>query len=168
LTAQSGICRDAAVVTALVGADVEVPLVAGGTQRYINFDYAASAACLVAVKQAVDALLPWYSSVDRGAGFKSQLATEAYEGARVAVRSFVQARPDDCVLFTRNTTDAINLLSSALPPSAAVVAFASGGCCIARSQSSREPQIEVGQIAITSSLKAAGTRRFTACSVPSS
>jgi hypothetical protein len=42
------------------------------------------------------------------------------------------------------------------------------GCCIARSQSSREPQIEVGQIAMTSSSKAAGTRRFTACSVPSS
>jgi hypothetical protein len=45
---------------------------------------------------------------------------------------------------------------------------AGGGCCIARSQSSREPQIEVGQIAMTSSSKAAGTRRFTTCSIPSS
>ena len=43
-----------------------------------------------------------------------------------------------------------------------------GGRCIARSQSSRGPQIEVGQIAMTSSSKAAVTRRFTVCSVPSS
>jgi selenocysteine lyase/cysteine desulfurase len=41
------------------------------------------------------------------------------------VRSFVQARSDDCVVFTRNTTDAINMLAWALPPGAAVVAFAS-------------------------------------------
>lgn len=125
LITQSEVCREAAAGTALVGADVEVPLVIGGVRRYVNLDYAASAPCLVAVKQAVDALLPWYSSVHRGAGYKSQLATEAYEGARAAVRSFVQARSDDCVLFTRNTTDAINLLASALPPCAAVVAFAS-------------------------------------------
>ena len=125
LVAQSGIPRKVTVGTALVGVDVEVPLVTGGVRRYVNLDYPASAPCLVAVRQAVDALLPWYSSVHRGAGFKSQLATEAYEGARAAVRSFVQARSDDCVLFTRNTTDAINLLASALPSSAAVVAFAS-------------------------------------------
>lgn len=117
--------REAVAGTALVGADVEVPLVTGGVRRYINLDYAASAPCLVAVKQAIDALLPWYSSVHRGAGFKSQLATEAYEGARAAVHSFVHARSDDCVLFTRNTTDAINLLASALPSGAVVVAFAS-------------------------------------------
>jgi hypothetical protein len=43
-----------------------------------------------------------------------------------------------------------------------------GGCCIARSQCSREPQIGVGQIAMTSSSKAAETRRFTVSSVPSS
>ena len=117
--------RHEAAGTALIGADIEVPLVTGGMRRYVNLDYAASAPCLVAVKQAVDELLPWYSSVHRGAGFKSQLATEAYEGARAAVRLFLRARSDDCVLFTRNTTDAINLLASALPPGAAVVCFAS-------------------------------------------
>ena len=125
LIEQSEIGREPAGRTALVGADVEVPLVTGGVRRYVNLDYAASAPCLVTVKQAVDGLLPWYSSVHRGAGYKSQLATEAYEAARAAVRSFVQARSDDCVLFTRNTTDAINLLASTLPPRTAVVAFAS-------------------------------------------
>jgi hypothetical protein len=43
---------------ALVGSEVEVPLVIGGWRRYVNLDYAASAPCLVSVKQAVDELLP--------------------------------------------------------------------------------------------------------------
>lgn len=59
----SGIRREGAAGTALVGANVELPLVSGGVRRYVNLDYAASAPCLVAVKQAVDELLPWYSSV---------------------------------------------------------------------------------------------------------
>ena len=66
--ARSGNRREVVVAPALVGGDVEVPLVTGGLRRYTNLDYAASAPCLVAVRQAVDALLPWYSSVHRGAG----------------------------------------------------------------------------------------------------
>jgi hypothetical protein len=50
----------------LVGQDIEVPLVSGEWRRYVNFDYAASAPCLAAVKEAVDEFLPWYSSVHRG------------------------------------------------------------------------------------------------------
>jgi selenocysteine lyase/cysteine desulfurase len=107
----------------LVGADVAVPLVTGETVPYANLDYAASAPCLTAVKQAVDALLPWYSSVHRGAGFKSGIATDAYEGARTAVRDFTGARPADAVIFTRNTTDSMNLLASSLPTGTHVVAF---------------------------------------------
>jgi selenocysteine lyase/cysteine desulfurase len=108
----------------LVGDELTVPLVDGGEIRYVNLDYAASAPCLVSVKRAVDELLPWYSSVHRGAGYKSQLTTDAYEGARDAVRDFVGGRADDVVVFTRNTTDAVNLLGSALPPGAQVITFA--------------------------------------------
>ena len=110
--------------TALVGAELAVPLVTGGVRRYANLDYAASAPCLVSVRRAVEELLPWYSSVHRGAGYPSQVMTEAYEGARHAVRSFLSARADDTVVFTRNTTDAINLLVSALPAGAEVIGFA--------------------------------------------
>jgi selenocysteine lyase/cysteine desulfurase len=115
----------AAADLALVGSELDVPLVTGARRRYVNLDYAASAPCLASVKRAVDALLPWYASVHRGAGYKSQLSTDAYEGARAAVRSFVGARSSDTVVFTRNTTDAINLLAAALPPDAEVFAFAS-------------------------------------------
>jgi selenocysteine lyase/cysteine desulfurase len=109
----------------IVGAELEVPLVTGGSARFVNLDYAASAPCLEGVAAAVAALLPWYSSVHRGAGYPSQLATAAYEGAREAVHTFVGARASDVVIFTRNTTDALNLLASALPADAQVFVFAS-------------------------------------------
>jgi selenocysteine lyase/cysteine desulfurase len=72
---------------ALVGDDRTVPLVTGGQRSYINLDYAASAPCLAAVKQAVDELLPGYSRVHRGAGFKSPAVYRSLRGARQDVRS---------------------------------------------------------------------------------
>src|SRR5918999_2025688 len=108
----------------LVGADVEVPIVPRGSTRYVNLDYAASAPALQAVHDAVEELLGWYSSVHRGAGFKSRASTAAYEGARESIRFFVNARDDAAVIITRNTTDSINLLAGTLPPGTHVVAFA--------------------------------------------
>ena len=108
----------------LVGAETEVPLVTGGSKRYVNLDYAASAPALQAVHDAVEELLGWYSSVHRGAGFKSRASTAAYEGARESIRRFVNARDDDAVIITRNTTDSINLLSGTLPEGTHVVCFA--------------------------------------------
>jgi selenocysteine lyase/cysteine desulfurase len=108
----------------LVGAEVEVPLVTGETKRYVNLDYAASAPALQAVHDAVEELLGWYSSVHRGAGFKSRASTAAYEGARESIRRFVSARDDHAVIITRNTTDSINLLAGTLPEGTHVVAFA--------------------------------------------
>jgi selenocysteine lyase/cysteine desulfurase len=108
----------------LVGADVEVPLVTGEQRRYVNMDYAASAPALERAASAVSEMLEWYSSVHRGAGFKSRAATAAYEGARESVRSFVGGRADDAVIFTRNTTDSINLLAATLPADTEVIAFA--------------------------------------------
>jgi selenocysteine lyase/cysteine desulfurase len=108
----------------LVGADTEVPILPEGSRRYVNLDYAASAPALQAVHDAVEELLGWYSSVHRGAGFKSRASTAAYEGARESIRAFVNARPDDAVIITRNTTDSINLLAGTLPEGTHVVAFA--------------------------------------------
>jgi selenocysteine lyase/cysteine desulfurase len=108
----------------LVGADTEVPLVSGETRRYVNLDYAASAPALAAVHDAIEELLGWYSSVHRGAGFKSRASTAAYEGARESIRRFVNGRDDDAVIITRNTTDSINLLAGTLPEGTHVVCFA--------------------------------------------
>jgi selenocysteine lyase/cysteine desulfurase len=108
-----------------VGADLTVPLVTGETVRYVNLDAAASAPCLASVQDAVLTLLPWYSSVHRGAGFASTVTTEVLAASRETVARFVHARPDDAVVFTKNTTDALNLLASVLPEDTTVITFAS-------------------------------------------
>ncbi|GDY32798.1 aminotransferase class V-fold PLP-dependent enzyme [Gandjariella thermophila] len=112
-----------AAVPAVVGSRLTVPLVTGERVPYANLDHAASAPCLDAVRAAVDDLLPWYASVHRGAGFASQVSTRVYERARETVRAFLGTRPSDAVVFTRNTTDALNLLARAVPRRTAVVVF---------------------------------------------
>ena len=81
----------------VIGGDLTVPLVCGGTTRYVNLDYAASAPALRAVADRVAELLPLYSSVHRGAGYASAVCTSAYEGARAEIAGFVDARDDDVV-----------------------------------------------------------------------
>ncbi|MCL2585636.1 MAG: aminotransferase class V-fold PLP-dependent enzyme [Streptosporangiales bacterium] len=98
-----------------VGAGTEVPLVQGGRVRYANLDYAASAPALRPAADRVAEILPLYASVHRGAGYASAVCTSAYENARAVIAGFTGAREDDAVVFTRHTTDALNLLASAVP-----------------------------------------------------
>ncbi|MEE4025141.1 aminotransferase class V-fold PLP-dependent enzyme [Gordonia sp. PKS22-38] len=93
----------------VVGAGEKVPLSSGDVVRYANLDYAASAPALADVARAVQCSLGQYASVHRGAGHLSQVTTARYEAARETVREFVRGRVDDAVVFTRGTTDAINL-----------------------------------------------------------
>ncbi|WP_084265680.1 aminotransferase class V-fold PLP-dependent enzyme [Actinomadura macra] len=107
----------------VIGADALVPLDDGRRVPYANLDYAASAPCLEAVHEAVTRALPYYSSVHRGAGYPSQVTTDAYEEARDTVREFLGAWRRAAVVFTRNTTDAMNLLAHAAPRGTTVVVF---------------------------------------------
>ena len=99
-----------------VGTEVQVPLLNGGETRYINFDNAASTPPLKAVQKAVNDFLPYYSSVHRGTGFKSQLSTHMYEEARRITLKFLGADPQvHTCIFGKNTTEAINKLSRRFP-----------------------------------------------------
>lgn len=104
-----------AELPAVVGSGLPVPLVTGGWVPAANLDLAASAPALCAVAEQVAALLPYSASVHRGAGYASQVCTGVVERARGTVARFVGARTDDVVVFTRNTTDALNLLAGAVP-----------------------------------------------------
>jgi selenocysteine lyase/cysteine desulfurase len=97
----------------LVGDDVEVACVDGVARRHVGLDNAASTASLPAVAERVAAFLPEYSSVHRGAGFKSRQATAAYESAREAALAFAGRAPegDDVAIICRNTTEAVNHLA---------------------------------------------------------
>ncbi|MEF3402598.1 aminotransferase class V-fold PLP-dependent enzyme [Agromyces sp. CCNWLW203] len=99
----------------LADAGLEVPVLGGGVVRHVNLDVAASAPAFEVVAQRVTRVLPYYASVHRGSGYPSQLSTSLVEDARLAVARHVGARDDDLVVFTRNTTDALNLLASAVP-----------------------------------------------------
>ncbi|MBM7784462.1 aminotransferase class V-fold PLP-dependent enzyme [Tenggerimyces flavus] len=105
----------------VVGGDLSVPLVTGEWRRYVNLDYAASAPSLKSVAEHLNEVLPYYASVHRGAGYASQVSTRLYESARTTVAEFLNAREDDVVVFTRNTTDALNLLATCLPNDDGVV-----------------------------------------------
>jgi selenocysteine lyase/cysteine desulfurase len=96
----------------LVGDGVAVPCLDGVERPYVNLDTAASTSALPAVAARVAELLPWYSSVHRGAGFKSQLMTAAYEDAREAILAFAgRSETGDVAIICRNTTEAINHLA---------------------------------------------------------
>src|SRR5580698_365370 len=52
-----------------------------------------------------------YANVHRGLHYLANEATEAYEGAREKVASFVNAKRKEEIIFTRNATEAINLVA---------------------------------------------------------
>jgi cysteine desulfurase/selenocysteine lyase len=52
-----------------------------------------------------------YANVHRGLHYLANAATEAYEGAREKVRAFLNAGRSEEIIFTRNATEAINLVA---------------------------------------------------------
>ncbi|MFI1160155.1 aminotransferase class V-fold PLP-dependent enzyme [Streptomyces sioyaensis] len=107
----------------VLGRDVRVPLVTGGEVDYAALDYAASAPALQRVWDDVAAYAPYYGSVHRGAGYLSQLSTDLFENSRRTIAEFLGCRADDQVVFTRSTTDSLNLLAAALPQGTRVFVF---------------------------------------------
>lgn len=98
-----------------VGLEVQVPIASGRSITYANLDNTASTPALRVVRDKVDDFLEWYSSVHRGSGYKSRVSTEAYEDARRIVGGFVGADPGlDRVIFTKHTTESVNVLAAAL------------------------------------------------------
>jgi selenocysteine lyase/cysteine desulfurase len=101
------------VPVTLVGDGGPVPCIDGSERPYLNFDAAASTSALPAVADRVAAFLPQYSSVHRGAGFRSRQATAAYEQARASALAFAgrAGTGADVAIICRNTTEAINHLA---------------------------------------------------------
>ncbi|MFB7188596.1 aminotransferase class V-fold PLP-dependent enzyme [Streptomyces sp. NPDC056230] len=107
----------------VLGKDVTVPLVTGGEVTYAALDYAASAPALQRVWDDVAAYAPYYGSVHRGAGYLSQLSTDLFENSRATVAEFLGCRADDQVIFTRSTTDSLNLLAAVVPADCQVFVY---------------------------------------------
>ena len=78
--------------------------------------YLDNAATTQKPRCVIDAITEAYTNVNanvhRGVHFLSQKATEQYEEARATVRRFINARHAHEVIFTRGTTESINLVAS--------------------------------------------------------
>ena len=78
----------------------------------VYLDNAASAQKPKAVLDRIQqAYTSEYANVHRGLHYLANAATEGYEGAREKVRAFLNAPRAEEIIFTRNATEAINLVA---------------------------------------------------------
>ena len=77
--------------------------------------YLDNAATTQKPQAVIDRIVRYYtqenSNVHRGVHHLSEVATAAYEGARTTVRRFINARDEKEIVFTRGTTESINLVA---------------------------------------------------------
>src|SRR5712672_488072 len=79
----------------------------------VYLDNAASAQKPTAVlDRMTEAYKSEYANVHRGLHYLANAATEAYEGGRAKVAKFLNAGRPEEIVFTRNATEAINLVAS--------------------------------------------------------
>lgn len=78
--------------------------------------YLDSAATSQKPRLVIDALRRYYEeengNIHRGVHYLSELATQRYDETREAVRRFINATDAREVVFTRNTTESVNLIAS--------------------------------------------------------
>jgi cysteine desulfurase / selenocysteine lyase len=82
-------------------------------KQLVYLDNGASAQKPLSVIEAMDHAYRFeYANVHRGLHYLSNTATQRFEEAREVVRRFLNASSSDQIIFTRNATDAINLVAS--------------------------------------------------------
>jgi len=78
--------------------------------------YLDNAATTQKPQSVIDRIVRYYSeensNVHRGVHYLSEIATVAYESVRTTVKRFLNARDEKEIVFTRGTTEAINLVAS--------------------------------------------------------
>ena len=78
--------------------------------------YLDNAATTQKPQAVIDRIVRFYSeensNVHRGVHYLSEVATSAYESARTTVKRFINARDEKEIVFTRGTTEGINLVAS--------------------------------------------------------
>lgn len=96
----------------VVGVETKIPIANGNHVTAINFDNAATTPPFLSVMNGIINFAPWYSSIHRGKGYKSRLSSNIYEEGRQIIGDFVKADlSKDTVIFTKSTTESINILA---------------------------------------------------------
>ena len=95
----------------------DFPILAQPTSHGKRLAYLDSAATSQKPQAVIDALVHYYThdnaNIHRGVYELAQRATEAFEGARAKVARFINAAEPAEIIWTRNATEAINLVSFA-------------------------------------------------------
>src|ERR1043166_6630379 len=77
--------------------------------------YLDNAATTQKPRQVIDRIVRYYTeenaNVHRGVHYLSETATDSYEKARTTVKRFLNARDEKEIVFTRGTTEGINLVA---------------------------------------------------------
>lgn len=80
--------------------------------------YLDNAATTQKPKQVIDAIKYFYewqnANIHRGMHFLSEIATNEYEKTRAIIASFINAKKPQEIIFTRNTTEALNMVAKIL------------------------------------------------------
>ena len=80
--------------------------------------YFDNAATTQKPQKVIDRINAYYSSenanIHRGVHHLSQIATKDYEDARIRIKNYIGASKENEIIFTKGTTDGINLIASSL------------------------------------------------------
>lgn len=98
------------------GVDLTIKLADGAYVTPICFDNGATTPPLKCVDKEIFKHMQMYGSIGRGKGPKSEYSTRVYEKCRDYVKEFFNLANDDnyTVIFTKNTTEGMNLLANTL------------------------------------------------------
>jgi selenocysteine lyase/cysteine desulfurase len=98
----------------VVGSDLYDTLYDGTRTRIIQLNNAATTPPFRRTVETVNRFLETYGALHRGAGPRARLTFELVEQAVGQIRRFVGCGPEHSLLFTQNTSAAINLLARLL------------------------------------------------------
>ena len=93
----------------VIGTDKKIKLHNGKTAKVVLLNNAATTPPFEQTLKKVNAFLETYSAFHRGAGPHAQKTYEVVHDSIKTIRDFVQAKKDQSVVFTHNTSAAINL-----------------------------------------------------------
>src|SRR5688572_25426202 len=95
----------------------DFPILQRETQPGVRVVYLDSTATSQKPKQVIDAMNDYYqrsnANIHRGVHTLAEEATSLYEGAREKIASFINAASSKEIIYTRNTTESINLVAHA-------------------------------------------------------
>jgi cysteine desulfurase / selenocysteine lyase len=115
-TVTRAIAMDAATSSIATETRKDFPILNQKTESGATLVYLDNAATSQKPNQVVDAHMFYYkdynSNVHRGVHYLSAKATNAYEQSRAKLAKFINAKTDREVVFTRNASEAINLVAN--------------------------------------------------------